>query len=645
MPRRPGAAASIGRAGLAALAPRSDGLTVRPDAIGIPALVPVPPLQAIDAGNLRPGPHMLPDRAESAVRGPDSAAVSDVPAAGPDAVSDVPRRRRSDTGSGPRLRRILADQSNQPVASGLLHLDPILVALADSERQFRALIEQAADGIVVVDLSGRITLANPRACEMLGCSATEVVGLDLVDTYVPEDRPAARQSLERSPGSATRFERQLLRRDGTTIPVDISVAWLGNGERQLIMRDVTARQRAEDARLAEERRLRSLLRISEVECSSVPELLNVTLAEVVALSDSAFGYIYAYDETHGAFTLHSWSRDAIEASEIGDPTWTYELAKSGIWSEVEAHREPIVVNDLGGLAPAAADRAEDLAGGAEGAEDADDPGRGAPVTRFMTIPVISHDQIVAVVGVANKSEPYTDADVRQLTQIMDVVWKIADRQQAEDRLRQFAEQLESRVEQRTHEFERANAELEAANLEIAAANGELQRLLREQERLQGELAYRVLHDPLTGLANRTMFQERLEHASRTSERGIAVLWVDLDHFKEVNDIFGHEVGDEMLIAVADRLRDVVRDTDDIARMGGDEFAIVLPNVVESEAQMVGERVLAALTDRDAFRLQVGASVGIGWQRNVGDDGRVLIRRADQAMYRAKAAGGGRSLMY
>jgi diguanylate cyclase (GGDEF)-like protein/PAS domain S-box-containing protein len=570
-------------------------------------------------------------KAPVAAPGPPTA-LHALPSSTPAHPAAPPRRRRSDAeGAGPRLQRVLADPSNQPVASGLLHLDPILVALADSERHFRALIEQAADGIVVVDVGGRISLANSRACEMLGCLATEIVGLDLLDTYLPEDRELGRASLQQPPGSSMRFERLLVRRDGSTIPIDVSVAWLGDGERQLIMRDVTARQRAEEAQLAEERRLRSLLRISEVECDSVPDLLNVTLAEVVALSDSAFGYIYAYDEIRGVFTLHSWSREETEASEIGDPTWTYELAKSGIWAEVESHRQPIVVNDF-----QPPDQADSDVDGADGA---------VPVARFMTIPVISRDQMVAVVGVANKTEPYTDTDVRQLTQIMDVVWKIADRQQAEDRLHQFARQLEARVEQRTHEFERANAELEAANQEIAAANGELQRLLSEQHRLQSELAYRVLHDPLTGLANRTMFQERLDHAFRVSERGVAVLWIDLDHFKEVNDIFGHEVGDEMLIAVADRLRDVVRDTDDIARMGGDEFAVVLPNVVESEAQVVAERVLAALTDRDAFRLQVGVSVGVGWQRNATGDGRVLIRRADQAMYRAKAAGGSMAIMY
>jgi diguanylate cyclase (GGDEF)-like protein/PAS domain S-box-containing protein len=542
---------------------------------------------------------------------------------------DIPHRRRSDTGSGPRLQRVLADQSNQPVASGLLHLDPVLVALADSERHFRSIVEQAADGILVVDAAGKITLANSRACEMLGYPPSEIVGVDLLDTYLPGDREVGRRRLDQPPGESMRFERILRRRNGTSIPIDVSVAALSGGERQLIMRDVVARLRAETAQLAEERRLRSLLRISEVECNSVPELLNVTLAEVVGLSDSAFGYIYAYDGIEGVFTLHSWSRDAVdkpEASQIADPKWTYELARSGIWDEVEQQRKPIVVNDLAAVG------------------DAESVDPDAPVSRFMTIPVFSRDQIVAVVGVANKAEPYTDTDVDQLTQIMDVVWKIADRQQAEARLQEFAEQLEARVEQRTHEFEQANAKLESANMEIAHANHELQALLVEQERLQSELAYRAVHDPLTGLANRTMFQERIDQAFRTSERGVGVLWIDLDHFKEVNDIFGHDVGDEMLIAVADRLREVVRDTDDIARMGGDEFAVVLPNISEEEAQLVGRRVLACLTDRDSFRLTVGASIGVGWQRNAVGDGQVLVRRADQAMYRAKAAGGGISVM-
>ena len=207
-------------------------------------------------------------------------------------------------------------------------------------------------------------------------------------------------------------------------------------------------------------------------------------------------------------------------------------------------------------------------------------------------------------------------------------------------LRRPVENLQGTVEERTRELERTHAGYELAHAELEAVNDELQKLLREQERLQAELAYRALHDPLTGLANRSMFGERLDQAFKDGGRGAAVLWIDLDDFKEINDIFGHEVGDELLIAVADRLREIVRETDDIARMGGDEFAIVLPNVAQNEARMVGQRVLDALIDPEAFRLQVRASLGVSWQHVPSGDGQVLLRRADEAMYRAKAAGGG-----
>ena len=212
-------------------------------------------------------------------------------------------------------------------------------------------------------------------------------------------------------------------------------------------------------------------------------------------------------------------------------------------------------------------------------------------------------------------------------------------------LRLLVRELEGRVEERNHELVRAHAEFARAHADLEAVNAELQRLLREQESLQAELAYRALHDPLTGLANRVMFGERLDHAFKHTDRGVAVLWIDLDRFKQVNDIFGHDVGDELLVAVADRLREIARETDDIARMGGDELAIVLPNVGQAEAEMVGRRVLEALIDRSAFRLQVGASIGASWQHNPAGDGRALIRQADQAMYRVKATGGGLALAW
>ena len=538
-------------------------------------------------------------------------------------------RRRMDRAGARRPLPAPEVESSELTAADLLRLDPILLALAESERHFRTLIEQAADGILMVDAAGRMTLANTRACEMTGYDRDEILGLSLLDTYLPEEREIGRERVEQMPEGATlRFQRELLRKDGTRMPIDVSVAWLPGGERQSIMRDITARVRGQELQRVEERRLRSLVRLSELENRTLPELMDAALEEVVALSDSVFGYIYYYSEETEEFTLHAWSTEVMESCSIPNPQRTYKLSETGIWGEAVRQRRPIVDNDF--AAPDPLKRGY--------------PEGHAPLTRFMTIPVFSRGRIVAVVGAANKNADYTDTDVSQLSQMMDVVWKIAERQRAEDELRTLAEALEARVQERSREFERANAELEAANLEIGAANAELQNLLRDQLRMQNELSYRALHDPLTGLANRTMFQQRLTHAFRVSRRGVAVLWLDLDHFKDVNDAFGHDVGDEMLVAVADRLREVIRETDDIARVGGDEFAVVLPNVVESEAQMVAERVLTALTDKAAFRLQVSASVGVGWQRRASGDGKLLVRLADQAMYRAKALGGGTAAM-
>jgi diguanylate cyclase (GGDEF)-like protein len=384
--------------------------------------------------------------------------------------------------------------------------------------------------------------------------------------------------------------------------------------------------RIQQTQKLEDRRLKALVRVFEVEAHSLEKMLGVAVREAATLSESPIGYIY-YPEEGDRFTMHGWSKDLVGGEDLPEATTTHGLAKPPIWDQIVKKAAPIVVNHL------------------EAATSADGAGSGAPLGRFMAIPVVSRGKTVAVVGVANKPFDYADSDVSQLAQTMDVVWRIAERQRAEDELRILAQTLESRVGERTAEYERANAELGAANAELATANAQLQKLLREQEGLQAELAYRALHDPLTGLANRAKFQQRLEYASRVGERGVGVLWIDLDHFKEVNDIFGHAVGDEMLVAVADRLRDVVRERDDVARMGGDEFAIVLPNVIESEAQMVGERVLTVLTDRDSFRLQVRASVGVSWQPPGAEDWTTLLRHADQAMYRAKASGGGIAISY
>jgi diguanylate cyclase (GGDEF)-like protein len=171
--------------------------------------------------------------------------------------------------------------------------------------------------------------------------------------------------------------------------------------------------------------------------------------------------------------------------------------------------------------------------------------------------------------------------------------------------------------------------------------------LRERESLMELLRRQALYDSLTSLPNRTFFAERLasQFANRSAERQLAVLLIDLDDFKAVNDSYGHETGDAVLIAVGQRLRAAIRAGDTAARLGGDEFVIALPACGSPGVPMrLAERILEALTepfDISGRRLTVRASVGVAV---ASDDDRTaddVVRNADVAMYLAKGRGKGR----
>ncbi|WNV76769.1 EAL domain-containing protein [Geodermatophilus sp. DSM 44513] len=153
----------------------------------------------------------------------------------------------------------------------------------------------------------------------------------------------------------------------------------------------------------------------------------------------------------------------------------------------------------------------------------------------------------------------------------------------------------------------------------------------------------ALHDALTGLPNRTLLRQRGEVALAGAESGsVALMLIDLDRFKEVNDTLGHAYGDVVLQAVADRLRATVRGSDTVARLGGDEFAILLPRVVDEEAarQLAGRALVAmeAPIEVDGVSLDIDASIGIAMAGVHGEDVETLLQSADIAMYSAKDRG-------
>ena len=215
---------------------------------------------------------------------------------------------------------------------------------------------------------------------------------------------------------------------------------------------------------------------------------------------------------------------------------------------------------------------------------------------------------------------------------------VTERKQAEEELRRAYAELDERVRQRT--------------ARLAETNAQLQREITERRVLEEQLTHQAFHDPLTGLPNRILFLDRLDLALVRTERRegkVAVLFMDLDNFKVINDSLGHEVGDRVLLAVAERLENVMEAEETVARFGGDEFTVLLEDVASvSDAERVAERIAEALRapfylgGRERF---VTTSIGIVLGTSGREPPEELLRYADAAMYRAKASGRARHAVF
>ena len=203
--------------------------------------------------------------------------------------------------------------------------------------------------------------------------------------------------------------------------------------------------------------------------------------------------------------------------------------------------------------------------------------------------------------------------------------------QAEEDLKQANELLEVQVMQRTSE--------------LKSANDKLRQDLEERKRVEQSIRHMAHHDALTGLPNRTLFRDRLTHAMAQADRYhqiLAVLFLDLDRFKAINDTLGHNVGDQLLKIAAERLRSCVRDCDTVARLGGDEFTIIVDDIVEvQDAAVVAQKILDTIAqpfNLHGHEVFVSVSIGLTLYPNDDENADNLLRNADAAMYRAKEYG-------
>jgi diguanylate cyclase (GGDEF)-like protein len=201
--------------------------------------------------------------------------------------------------------------------------------------------------------------------------------------------------------------------------------------------------------------------------------------------------------------------------------------------------------------------------------------------------------------------------------------------------------------------EKREAELTASNLGSGEDPGVLVVLvdITERKRSEAQLQHYALHDALTGLANRVLFFDRVNTAVAAAQRkgnAFALLYLDLDDFKPINDTYGHEAGDLALQTVAERLSDCVRESDTVARLGGDEFVVLVHDTLdESAANTVAEKIIAVIAQPlplEGCSHRIGCSIGIALYPHHGTDADSVMRQADAAMYGAKRLGKNRYLM-
>jgi diguanylate cyclase (GGDEF)-like protein/PAS domain S-box-containing protein len=518
-------------------------------------------------------------------------------------------------------------------------------------------LEAWPDAAVLLDDDGRILWGNVAATELFGVSFDDGLGRDALDFVHPDDLQMALLSLESMQDKqlGTLLELRMRRADGTWRLMEMRGARHPDGL-LVSVRDLTERRRWEIAG-GESARLRALLQ------NSTTLMMVLDADGTVASSSGSLSRLLA----RGQEWLEGRNMDALVDERDHDQLRaTLEVVRCGAVPVtldlrlVNADGRPVpfavtltnLLEDptVGGIVATGHDvsdrvRAEQelraansllaatLESTADGILVVDLDGRvvsyNARFAEMWRLP----DQAIS----RSDDHHIIEAIQRQLRDPASFVAKIRELYAApESASRDVLEFLDGRVFERDSLPQRIDGEVVGRVWSF--------RDMTEQSRLQDELSHQAFHDPLTGLANQALFRDRLEMAmARLARHGgeLALLFIDLDDFKHVNDNLGHGVGDALLASVGERLTASLRPGDTAARLGGDEFAVLVDEVMDPhDAPMVAERIIEVLAQPVAVAgatVSVSASIGVAYGVAT-DQVEDLLRNADLAMYTAKSAG-------
>ncbi len=341
-----------------------------------------------------------------------------------------------------------------------------------------------------------------------------------------------------------------------------------------------------------EEMIRLRLRLWEFGAShAAGELMQKALDEIEELTGSVIGFYHFVDEDQNSLSLQAWStRTRADFCKAEGEGRHYPIDEAGVWVDCVRQRGPVTHNDYASL--------PHRKGMPEGH---------AHVVRELVAPTMRNGKVVAILGVGNKSSDYDQQDVEQVSYISDIVWSIVEHNRDGEQIR----------------------------------------------RLNSQLQHLAMTDELTGLANRRAFFIRGGEEMRRARRynaPLSLIMLDIDEFKNINDTYGHEAGDLVLQCVASTLQENIREVDSLARLGGEEFGVLLPNTHPVDAVKLAERLRQAVERRSCSiredrKMNVTVSMGLaadGLELADLDD---LLRNADVAMYEAKNQGRNRLVLY
>jgi diguanylate cyclase (GGDEF)-like protein/PAS domain S-box-containing protein len=539
-------------------------------------------------------------------------------------------------------------------------------AMREAEERFRRAFEDASVGMAITGLDGRFKRVNRSLCEILGRSAEELSEISIRAISHPDHHAEDRAALERLTSGELdvyRTEKRYLRPDGSPAWVSLSASLVRDADGEPLhflaqMVDVGDRRAAQRALADSERRFRTLASASPVGIFAMNDegqliYANEHLRELFGLpADVLDGPPWleriAADDRERVVT------DIRRASTLGERGSLDVRVEAGIDRWVRVNVAPVSdpadgpTGLVGTVEDVTVEVTARMALAAREAEyrmlaehSTDFLSRHGLDGTFLYASPVSKSLLgwppEAMVGQTPTTlgmDHADDCDIYERT------WAQALRSDAPRSAAYRAQRRDGSIVWLETTF-RAVRDADGKAREVVCVS----RDISERKSAELELAHRALHDGLTGLPNRTLFLDRLGHAlrrSRRRDRGVAVLFVDLDRFKVVNDSLGHKAGDRLLVDVAMRLSSALRPADTLARFGGDELTLLCEDITdESDARAIAERLLQTFTE--PFIVQDGeaflqASIGIALSRDGFEAAEDLIRDADAAMYRAKERG-------